>query len=227
MHFLKYLATCAVLGTIASLGAMPRSLAAAEESASSKHSHGTFVSFQDDKLTIKGKTGLVEFKQVGKGFKTYQNNEFGPGSKLVDSVDTLSRTVQGTVVQVDVENGEIYLGLDYRVIGTFESFDDGKLHLQAADAPPGFIQRPAGEVVLTIEPNTPVLESIDSGDFKYAGDAGKVLKTVRPGAIDYRPERIRSQHHRGRSDRPAQATDRTLHRANARDGARHVYVFQG
>ncbi len=182
MHFLKHLASCAVLGMIASLGAMPRSLAAAEEPAASKQSNGTFVSFQDGKLTIKGLTGLVEFKQVGKGFKTYQNNEAGPGSKLVDTVETLSRAVPGTVVQVDAEQGEVYLGLDYRVIGTFESFDDGKLHLRAADVPPGFIQRPAGQVVLTIEPSTPVLESIDGGDFKYAGEAGKVLKSVKPGA---------------------------------------------
>jgi hypothetical protein len=132
-------------------------------------------------LTIQGKSGLLVYKQVGENYKTYENNETGPGSRLVSTVEALDRVVPGTIFRVNVENREISFGLDHRVIGTFISFEDGKLKLLAADVPQGFIKRPTGQVVLTIDVGTPVLESINGGDNKFAGLAGDVLKRVKTG----------------------------------------------
>lgn len=95
----------------------------------------------------------------------------------------MSRVISGTVFQVNVEEREISFGLDHRVIGTFESYKDGQLNLLAAEVPPGFIKKPIGKVALTIDPSIPILESIKGGDYKHAGPAGEVLKTVKKGTL--------------------------------------------
>jgi len=148
-----------------------------------KSGAGTFVSFRDGTLTIRGKSELHIYKQIGDNYKTYQNNDNGPGSRLVDTVDALSRCTQGTVFQVNVEDRVIIFGLDHRVIGTLESFADGKLNLLAADVPTGFVKKPAGNITLTIDPNTPVLESVDGSDLKFVGIAGDVLKKAKKGVL--------------------------------------------
>ncbi len=51
---------------------------------------GEFASFEDGTLTIEGKSGLLVYERVGENYKTYQNNEDGPGSKLVNTVEALS-----------------------------------------------------------------------------------------------------------------------------------------
>ncbi|OAI57978.1 hypothetical protein AYO49_01680 [Verrucomicrobiaceae bacterium SCGC AG-212-N21] len=144
---------------------------------------GTFVSFKDGILTLRGKSGEVHYPQVGANYQTFENNEAGPGSKQVDTVAALSRVVPGTVFRVQAKDREIYFGLDDRVIGTFESYEDGTLNLLPAEVPPGFIRKPAGKVALTVETSVPVLESIKGGDYQYAGPAGEVLKTVKPGTL--------------------------------------------
>jgi len=142
---------------------------------------GTFVSYAEGTLTIKGTSGLFHYKQVGANWKCFENNEAGPGSKPVDTVAALSRVAVGSVVRVDAEAREIHYGLDHRVIGTFVSFDEGRLILRAAEAPSGFVAKPTGDIALTIDPGTPVLASIDGGDYRFAGLAGTLLKTVRKG----------------------------------------------
>lgn len=171
-----------VISTIFFLAVSVVSSCAADQT--DKSGAGTFVSFKDGTLTLKGTFGLFVYKQVGANYKTFQDNENGPGSKLVDTDLALSRAPPGTVFQVNVEDRQIFFGLDYRVIGTFASYqEDGTLKLVAVDVPPGFIKNPADKVVLTIDPRVPVLQSIDGGDYKHAGPAGDVLKTVKPGTL--------------------------------------------
>lgn len=144
---------------------------------------GTFVSFQDGTLTIKAKSGILIRQPVGANFQTFENNENGPGVKLVDTNDALGRVLPGTVFQINLAERDIIMGLDHRVIGAFDSYRDGRLMLRAAEAPPGFIQKPAGTVSLTIDPGIPVLESINGGDYKRAGPAWEFLKTLKPGTL--------------------------------------------
>jgi len=156
---------------------------------------GTFVSFQDGTLTLKGSSGELLRQQVSANFQAFQNNEHGPGVKQVGLNDALNRALPGTVFQINVATREIYFGLDHRVIGTFVSYQSGRLLLRAADAPPGFITKPAGMVSLAINPSVPVLQSINGGDYKPAGPAGQFLKTVKPGTLltarsQYDPDRI-------------------------------------
>ena len=163
-------------------------LCAAEPAANKTGPHGktasgTFVSFKDGTLTLKGKSGDISYPQVGADYQTFENNEAGPGSKQVDTVAALSSVAPGTVFRVQVEDREIYFGLDHRVIGTFESYKDGTLNLLPPEVPPGFIKKPAGQVALTVDAHVPVLESIKGGDYQYAGPAGEVLKTVKPGTL--------------------------------------------
>jgi len=203
MRFMKPVSRHGVLApvTLAVMGLVPWMAVAAEAPVANKSGSGTFVSFEDGTLTIKGKSGLLVYEHVGENYRTYQNNEEGPGSKRVGTVEaltgsklpgtvnSLSRVLPGTVVQVNTEDREISFGSDHRVIGTLVSYQDGKLTLLAADAAPGFIRRQTGEVTLKIDPSTPVLESVAGGDLKIAGSAGKVLKTVKPGeAVTARSE---------------------------------------
>ena len=89
-------------------------------------------SFVDGTLTLKGKSGLIVYENVGENYKTYQNNEWGVGSRLVGTValtgaklkpnekgfeSSLDRVRPGTLVRVDVEAGEINFGFDHRIIG--------------------------------------------------------------------------------------------------------------
>lgn len=183
------------LGAIALLNLDQRTLNAADGPVANKSGSGTFVSFGDSRLTIKGKAGLAVYESIGENFQTFQNNENGPGSKRVGTVEalsgsnlegndkSLSRVIPGTVVRVDVEKSEIHFGLDHRVYGTFVSYRDGQLQLIAAAAPSGFIQKVTGDVLLTIDPSIPALESIDGKDLKVAGTAGEVLKTVKLGTL--------------------------------------------
>lgn len=170
----------AVVTFLCLLGVSTVSLPAAEQE---KSGTGSYVSFVDGTLTIKGKSGLLTYKRVGANYKSFENNEDGPGSNVVETVAALSRVLPGTVVQVDVEAREISFGLDHRVIGTFVSFEDGQLNLLAAEAPKGFVAKPSGKITLAIDPNIPVLESINGGDYKFAGPAGKVLKSVKQGEM--------------------------------------------
>ncbi|HWN95546.1 MAG TPA: hypothetical protein VNT99_10970 [Methylomirabilota bacterium] len=176
-----------IAGLVALLSVVPWCLAAAQTSSADKSdakeqtASGSFVSFRDGRLTLKGKTGPLVFEQVGANYRTFEDNENGPGSKLVDTVAALSHVEPGAVFQVNVAAREIRFGLDYRVIGTFESYRDGKLNLRAADVPPGFVQKPASNVLLTIDPIIPVLESINGGDYKHAGPAGTFLPKVKQG----------------------------------------------
>lgn len=184
-----------VLGTVVALGVAPCRLPAAEAPATNKSGSGAFVSFIDGRLTLQGKSGLLIYDNVGENYQAYQNNEEGPGSRLVGTVQALSgaklpgnilsltRVMPGTMVRVNVEEHEICFGLDDRVIGTLVSYQDGKLNLLAADAPSGFVQKPTGNVVLTIDPSIPALQSIDGGDLKFAGSAGEVLKTIKQGTL--------------------------------------------
>ena len=141
------------------------------------------MSFIDGKLTLKGKSGLIVLEHIDANYRTFEDNENGPGSKLVVTVEALSRVGAGTVFQVNVAEREIIFGLDHRVIGTFESYQDGKLSLIATDVPPGSVQKPAGNVVRTIDPAIPVLESINGGNYKHVGPAGEVLLKVKKGTL--------------------------------------------
>lgn len=200
MHFMKAHFSLVVsigiaLGAITLLSLDRHTLIAADGPKAIKSGSGTFVSFRDGRLTIKGKAGLVVYENVGEKFQTFQNNENGPGSKRVGTVDALSganlegnvkslrRVIPGTVVRVNVEKSEIHFGLDHRVCGTFVSYRDGQLKLLAAAAPTGFVQERTGDVLLAIDPNIPALESINGGDLKVAGIVGEVLKTVKPGTL--------------------------------------------
>lgn len=162
----------------AARGESPESQPQKEQSAS-----GTFVSYKDGKLTIRSKVGPVVYQQVGANYKTFQNNELGAGSKPVDTATALAAVEPGMVVRVNVEDREIHFGLDYRVIGTFVSYKDGKLTLDAAPAPQGFVQKPSGAVELTIERTIPVLESVDRGMYTLAGTADDVLNKVKKGTV--------------------------------------------
>jgi hypothetical protein len=147
-----------------------------------KSGAGTFVSFRNGELTLQGKSGLLVY-QIGEGYQSFANNEDGPGSKLVESKMALSQLMPGTAVYVNVGALEISFGLDHRVIGTFVSYVDGKLQLVAAEASPGFVQRPSGDIALSIERGIPVLASIQGGAYQFAGPADEVLKTVKPGTL--------------------------------------------
>lgn len=156
---------------------------------------GTFVSYTKGTLTIKSKSGLHSYQEVGANYKTFQNNETGAGCKSVETVEALNSVTLGMVFQVNVETREITYGLDYRVLGKFESYKEGKLILQAAEAPTGFVKKPTGTIELTIEPSIPILESVMGGDYKYAGSAGEFLKTITKGTMvtarsEYDPETI-------------------------------------
>lgn len=159
-------------------------LVAANQPNLKEHSaSGIFASFKDDTLTIKAKSGIVSYRHVGANYKAFENNEDGPGARLVDAVEALGHVAPGTVVQVCVENREIIFGLDYRVIGGFESYQDGHLRLLPVEVPTGFINKPAGEVVLKVDPNIPVLVSTNGDRYQHVGRADEILKTVKHGTI--------------------------------------------
>lgn len=172
-----------VLGLGVAPVVLPLTLVAAEVPTTNSSGSGAFISFQDGTLTIKGKSGLVNHKNVGKDFKTFQNNEDGPGCKPVDTVEALSRLVPGFAIRVNVEEHEITFGLDHRVIGTFVSYQGDKLNLLALEAPPGFLSKPTGNIALPLDPSTPVLESIAGGAYQFAGPAEKALKSVKLGTL--------------------------------------------
>ena len=182
------IACATALQIVAISGFMPSTFAAAPTSTNipdkkPRTASGTFVSFKDGTLTLKHRSDVLTYEQVGAQYKTYENNEDGPGSKLVDTVAALNRVLPGAVVDVNVEDREISFGFDHRVIGNFVSYENGKLTLLAADVAPGFIARPTGTVAVEIEPGIPVLESIEGGDYAYTGPAIDALKTVQKGTL--------------------------------------------
>ncbi len=171
-----------VLGYLMLVMATAERFAANAESAEEsweRTTSGTFVSFKNGALTIKAKSGLVVFKQVDANYKTYQDNDPGAGAKLVDTTLALSNVAPGMAMRVNVEDREIQFGLDYRVIGAFESYQDGKLIVQALEAPPGSVTKPTGTITLAVDRALPVLQSIDGGEYQpVTSDA---LKNLREG----------------------------------------------
>ncbi len=178
---------------VAALCVFAASLSASDQKTES--TSGSFVSFKDGTLMLKGRSGSIICMEVGANYRTYENNEAGPGSKLVDTVGALSRVTPGMVFQVNVRDHEIQFGLDHRVIGAFESYQNGKLTLNAAAVPPGFVQKPARKVALAVGPGIPVLQSVNGDAYRHAGPAGEFLKTIKPGTLltarsEYDPDNI-------------------------------------
>src|SRR5262245_46108488 len=128
---------CFALALVCMPTFLPTGIEAAEPAARNKSGNGTFVSYSGGLLTLNSSAGALIYDNVGANYKSYQNNEEGPGSKLVDTVHAfsggklpgritpLTRVLPGTLVCVNVEDREIYFGFDYRVIGTFVSYGNG------------------------------------------------------------------------------------------------------
>lgn len=177
----------------------PREGDAGKPAATLKQGQGTFVSFKDGTLTLNGREGVLEWKNIDGNTKTFlgTGEDIGGdrGYKPAPTVETLGQVKPGTRVFVGTwfgyeKRSGIFIGVNgSRVSGTFVSFTQGSknagLTLIGKDLATGSFAKKYGNSLFMprIPPDLRVEESIDDGDYKSAGTAGAVLPTVKEGTL--------------------------------------------
>ncbi len=150
-----------------------------------KMGYGKFVSFKDGKLTLKGNySGLVWNNIPAKTPVVHWDDT---AAKYVPSgtAEVLSKVEAGTWIIVGGNKALIRVGARKgRTTGTFVSYKDERLLMLGKDLGPAYTKKYGNQLHMNkFADDVPVYESIDGGDFVFAGNPAKVLPTVKEGAI--------------------------------------------
>lgn len=177
----------------------PRESEAGKPAQPLRHGQGTFVSYKDGTLTLTGRDGLLEWKNIDGNTKTFlatgEDRGEDRGYKPAATIETLGQVKPGTRVFVGTwfgyeKRSGIFIGVNgSRVSGTFVSFTQGTknagLTLIGKDLATGSFAKKYGNSLFMrpIPQDLRVEESIDGGDYKPSGTAGAVLPTVKEGTL--------------------------------------------
>lgn len=184
--------TCGiVVGVLAMLGVAPWTLVAAEvptadnNDQKEKSGYGKFVSFKDGTLTLKGNySGLVWNNITEKTPVVHWDDAAG---KYVPSgtAEVLSKVEAGTWIIVGSNKALVRVGARKgSTTGTFVSFRNDRLLMLGKDLGPSYTKKYGNQLHMNkFAEDVPVYESIDGGDFEFAGHPAAVLPKVKEGAI--------------------------------------------
>ena len=150
-----------------------------------KSGYGKFVSFKDDTLTLKGNySGLVWHNIPGKtpvvSWDNASNSYISAGT-----AEVLSKVEAGTWIIVGGNKALIRVGARKgSTTGTFISYKNDRLLMLGKDLGPAYTKKYGNQLHMNkFADDVPVYESIDGGDFEFAGNPAKVLPKVKEGAI--------------------------------------------
>ena len=186
---------CLALGLITLFGLAPRALAAPDMPSPSsgqaepgaRADWGKFVSFTDGMLTLNTAEGLAVWSNLTDKTPVFiwekAVRDYRPAAPAV----ALAKVEAGAWVFVAANKASIRVGptKENRTTGTFVSFKDGRMLLLGKDLPVGEYTKKYGNHLNypKFSENVPVFESIDGGDYTFAGAPSATLPALKEGSL--------------------------------------------
>ncbi len=159
----------------------------AQEAKSGQAGWGTFVSFKDGTLTLKGSGGSRVWNKLAETTKVFQWDNAARDFKPASPAEALSKVAAGTWVFVAENQAHIRVGVakEGRITGTFVSFKEGRLLLLGKDLPVSNFTKKYGNQLNypKFAENVPVFESIDGGEYTLAGTPAAALPKLKEGTL--------------------------------------------
>ena len=183
---LRLLLTCGLLlGTVALLGVATGARAADAADQKEQAGRGKFMSFKDGTLTLKGNYGVLAWHNVTEKTQVLRWDDAAVEYKPAGNAEALHKVEAGAWVMVGGGKSVIRIGSRKgRTTGTFVSFKDDRLLLIGTNLGGSYVKKYGNQVHFNkFAADVPVYESIDGGDFVFAGDTAKVFPKVKEGAI--------------------------------------------
>ena len=148
---------------------------------------GTFVSFKDGTLTLKGSGGELVWSNVAEPTKVFQWDNAARNYKPASPAEALSKVEAGTWVFVAGSKAHVVVGAakEGHTSGTFVSFKDDRMLLLGKDLPVSDFTKKYGNQLKypKFAEHIPVFESIDGGDYTFAGTAAAALPKIKEGTL--------------------------------------------
>ncbi len=147
---------------------------------------GTFVSFKDGTLTLKGNAGELVWNNITEKTKVFlsENSDLDKSSGIVG---VLSKVEAGTWVFVAGNKSFIRVGAakEGHVTGTFVSFKNDRMLLLGKDLKPGNFTKKYGNQLSygKFSESVPVFESVDGNDLTLAGTPSTTLPNIKEGTL--------------------------------------------
>ena len=148
---------------------------------------GTFVSFKDGTLTLKGSGGELFWNNVAEPTKVFQWDKAARNYKPASPAEALSKVEAGTWVFVAGNKAHVLVGAakEGHTTGTFVSFKNDKMLLLGKDLPVSNFTKKYGNQLNypKFAEHIPVFESIDGGDYTLAGTPAAALPKIKEGTL--------------------------------------------
>lgn len=148
---------------------------------------GKFLSFKDGTLTLKGSSGELVWNNITENTHVFHWDNAARAYQPASPAEALSNVVTGTWVFVGENKSLIRLGVakEGHVTGTFVSFNDDKMLLLGKELPASSFTKKYGNQLKfpKFADNLPVFESIDGGDYTFAGTPAAALPKIKEGTL--------------------------------------------
>ena len=150
-----------------------------------KMGYGKFVSFQDGTLRLKGNYAPLVWHNIPEKIEVVRWDDAAGKYVPAGTAEVLSKVEAGTWIIVGAKMALIRVGARKgRTTGTFVSFKDERLLMLGKDLGPAYTKKYGNQLHMNkFADDVPVYESIDGGEFEFAGYTAKVLPKVKEGAI--------------------------------------------
>ena len=178
--------TCGIVfGMAAMLGFAGEAPTADPTDQTDKSGYGKFTSFKDGTLTLKGNYGGLVWNHIPESTPVVRWDEATNSYLSAGTSEVLSKVERGTWIIVADKKALIRVGSRKgHTTGTFVSFKDERLLMLGKDLGPAYTKKYGNQLHMhKFADDVPVYESIDGGDFEFAGNTAKVLPTVKEGTI--------------------------------------------
>ncbi len=148
---------------------------------------GTFVSFKNGALILKGSAGALGWASVPETTQVFHWDTAARDYKPASPAEALTKVEVGTWVFVAANKAFIRLGVvkEGHVTGTFVSFKDNVTLLLGKDLPVSNFTKKYGNQLKfpKFAENLPVFESIDGGEYTLAGTPSATLPKLKEGTL--------------------------------------------
>ncbi|OAI57977.1 hypothetical protein AYO49_01675 [Verrucomicrobiaceae bacterium SCGC AG-212-N21] len=150
-----------------------------------KWGYGKFVSFQNGTLRLKGNYSPLVWHNIPEKIEVVRWDDAAGKYVPAGTAEVLSKVEAGTWIIVGDKKSLIRVGARKgRTTGTFVSFKDERLLMLGKDLGPSYTKKYGNQLHMNkFAEGVPVYESIDGGEFEFAGYTAEVLPKVKEGAI--------------------------------------------
>ncbi len=148
---------------------------------------GTFVSFKNGALILKGSAGAFGWANIPEPTKVFHWDTAARGYNSASPADALTKVEVGTWIFVAANKAHVVVGAgkEGRTTGTFVAFKNDTMLLLGKDLPVSDFTKKYGNQLKypKFAEHVPVFESIDGGDYTFAGTPAATLPKLKEGTL--------------------------------------------